>query len=152
MADDGVVLDDIAMDETAPDAELDEIRKGVSKRKGRGFEGSQKSNVKEYETLGDDGFYGPQRSVEGWIIFVTNVHEEAQEEDVKDLFKDYGNVLNMHLNLDRRTGYFKGYAIVQFETQKEAADAIAGLNGYDFLGQELSADWCFVKGGRDKRR
>nr|CAD2200535.1 unnamed protein product [Meloidogyne enterolobii] len=65
MADDGVVLDDIAMDETAPDAELDEIRKGVSKRKGRGFEGSQKSNVKEYETLGDDGFYGPQRSVEG---------------------------------------------------------------------------------------
>uniref|UniRef100_A0A915MNA4 RNA-binding protein 8A n=1 Tax=Meloidogyne javanica TaxID=6303 RepID=A0A915MNA4_MELJA len=132
--------------------DVDEIRKGVSKRKGRGFEGSQKSNVKEYETLGDDGFYGPQRSVEGWIIFVTNVHEEAQEEDVKDLFKDYGNVLNMHLNLDRRTGYFKGYAIVQFETQKEAADAIAGLNGYDFLGQELSADWCFVKGGRDKRR
>ena len=78
MADDGVVLDDIAMDETAPDAEcnfisiilikilfsVDEIRKGVSKRKGRGFEGSQKSNVKEYETLGDDGFYGPQRSVE----------------------------------------------------------------------------------------
>jgi len=71
---------------------------------------------------------------------------------VKDLFKEYGNVLNMHLNLDRRTGYFKGYAIVQFESQKEAKEAIDGLNGYDFLGQELSADWCFIKGGRGKQR
>ena len=58
----------------------------------------------------------------------------------------------MHLNLDRRTGYFKGYTIVQYESHKEAAEAIAALNGYDFLGQELSADWCFIKGGRDKKR
>jgi len=71
---------------------------------------------------------------------------------VKDLFKEYGNVLNMHLNLDRRTGYFKGYAIVQYESQKEAGEAITNLNGMDFLGQELSADWCFIKGGRDKKR
>lgn len=67
------------------------------------------------------------------------------------MFKNYGNVVNMHLNLDRRTGYVKGYAIVQYETQQEAADAIAGLNGFDFLGQNLAADWCFVKGGKKKK-
>ena len=82
---------------------------------------------------------------------MTNINEEAAEEDLKEKFKEYGNLINMHVNLDRRTGFFKGYAVVQFETKAEAADAIRNLNGSEFLGQTLSADWAFEK-GKSKRK
>ena len=84
-------------------------------------------------------------AVEGWVIFVSNLHEECQEDDLREAFEEYGHIKSDQLNLDRRTGFVKGYALIEYETQQEAQRAVDGMNGQMLLTQPLKVSWCFSK-------
>ena len=83
-------------------------------------------------------------SVGGWVIILTGLHEEATEDDILEKAEEFGNVENIHLNLDRQTGYAKGYALVEFAEEAGAAAAVKGLAGAKILAKHIRADFAFM--------
>ncbi|KAH8506584.1 hypothetical protein H0E87_013406 [Populus deltoides] len=136
-----------------------EMREGRGLRLGGRGESRQQTLLHDEEEEEEGGnernvlqLFTPLRSVEGWSVLLSGVHEEAQEDDILTLFGAYGHINNLHLNLDRRTGFLKGYALIEYENFMEAQAAISGMNGTKLFFRIISVDWAFSTGPFQGRR
>ena len=82
-------------------------------------------------------------------IYVGNLPFGATEEEVNELFSQYGAVQSVKLITDRETGKPRGFGFVEMD-HGDAEEAIEGLNGQSFGGRKLQVNEAREKkGGRD---
>jgi len=68
-------------------------------------------------------------------IYVGNINYDANAEDLKELFSQYGEVLSAKIINDRETGRSKGFGFIEMESGAETA--IEELDGKEFQGRRL---------------
>ncbi len=71
-------------------------------------------------------------------IYVGNINYNATSEELKELFSQYGEVVNAKIIQDRETGRSKGFGFVEMENG--AQKAIEELNGTEFQGRNLKVN------------
>lgn len=72
---------------------------------------------------------------------VTNISEETQENDLRELFGTFGRVARVYVGRDRETGIGKGFAFVSFDDRLNAVKAMEKLNGKGYDNLILSVQW-----------
>ncbi|SRR6266581_2600235 len=70
-------------------------------------------------------------------LYVGNVSFKANEDQLRELFANVGEVEAIRMIVVPQTGQPKGFAFVEMTTDAEARKAMAALNGKPFLGREL---------------
>lgn len=70
-------------------------------------------------------------------LFVGNLPYRITEDEIRQLFSDFGTVADVRLITDRATGRAKGFGFVEMSSADEANKAVEGLHGKEFQGRNL---------------
>lgn len=85
-------------------------------------------------------------------LFVGNIPPQVTEEELRELFAEFGKVRKLELPRDIFTGRNKGFAFIDMEGH-EARAAMAALNGRSFMNGNLKVrDEKPKQKGRGRRR
>jgi len=71
-------------------------------------------------------------------MYVGNLPFTAQEQDIRELFSQYGGVTEVFLPMDRESGRPRGFAFVTMETAEAMNASINAQNGQEFMGRKLA--------------
>lgn len=83
-------------------------------------------------------------------IYVGNLPYSSSEEDVRELFAQYGEVTSVKLINDRETGRPRGFGFVEMDDQS-AQSAIEALDGQEFGGRSLKVNEARPREQRPRR-
>lgn len=85
-------------------------------------------------------------------MYVSNLSFHTAEEDLKNLFAEFGKVTSAKIITDRETGRSRGFGFVEMESADEANKAIKALNGRDIEGRSLSVSVAREKAPRSDNK
>lgn len=71
-------------------------------------------------------------------LFVGNLPYSMTDDQLRELFEQYGEVASASVIMDRATGRSKGFGFVEINDDQVADNAIAKADGSDFDGRRLT--------------
>ena len=84
--------------------------------------------------------YGRTESVISSKIFVGNLNFATTDEELRQLFGEIGEVVDVHIPKDRETGRPRGFAFVRFAVEEHAQQAVEQFHGREVAGRALRLD------------
>ncbi len=73
-------------------------------------------------------------------LYVGNLSFDTTENDLQELFEQFGHVTEVGLVTDRATARSRGFAFVTMSNASEAEAAILALEGQPFQGRNLTVN------------
>ncbi|MDJ0683041.1 MAG: RNA-binding protein, partial [Xenococcaceae cyanobacterium MO_167.B52] len=70
-------------------------------------------------------------------IYVGNLSYEVDQNDLNEVFGEYGKVKRVHIPTDRETGRVRGFAFVEMESEADEDKAIEDLDGAEWMERTL---------------
>jgi len=70
-------------------------------------------------------------------IYIGNLSFQAEQEDLLDLFGQYGEVKSASLPLDRETGRKRGFGFVEMATDEDEQKSIDDLQNVEWMGRMI---------------
>ena len=73
-------------------------------------------------------------------IYVGNLSFDATQDDINEVFTEYGSVKSVKVPTDRETGRVRGFAFVEMSSESEEQAAIEALDGAEWMGRTLKVN------------
>ena len=80
-------------------------------------------------------------------IYIGNLSFDAEAEDVRSLFAEYGEVRQCNLPLDRETGRKRGFAFVEMSDAAAEQAAINDLQNVEWMGRAIRVNKAEPRAG-----